>query len=191
MTKSIVVNKHSQLKLVEVKDFDNLYKLCGFKSSTDFVLQNCWENIKYDNVKYDIYFYAKNKGKNDALNKYDLPPPVDNELYYGSILFIVCDASTKTPINLTTTLWEHLYEELFEGFEDVDSDENDEVDDLDDVDESRKTADGYLKDGFIVDDDEVDSGEHSTEDDTEDTDYDDDDDEESELEFEQYSDSDN
>ena len=65
--------------------------------------------------------------------------------------------------------WEKYYEHLFGGFEDLTQnaleDENEE-DELENVPDEMKTKDGYLKDGFVVDDD--------------------DDDENSELSYEDY-----
>ena len=52
-------------------------------------------------------------------------------------------------------LWEKIYEKLFGGFEDLDAtaEEDEMSDELANV-QSMKTKTGYLKDGFIVDDDD-------------------------------------
>ena len=51
--------------------------------------------------------------------------------------------------------WEKVYEYLFGGFEDLAAtaaeDENEE-DELEHIPDSQKTKEGYLKDGFVVDD---------------------------------------
>jgi hypothetical protein len=56
--------------------------------------------------------------------------------------------------NLTLELWEKIYEKLFGGFEDLAAtaleDENEE-DELANVPKHKKTKQGYLKDGFVVD----------------------------------------
>jgi len=53
--------------------------------------------------------------------------------------------------------WEQYYEHLFGGFEDLTQsakeDENEE-DELANVPDEMKTSEGYLKDGFVVDDDD-------------------------------------
>jgi hypothetical protein len=64
------------------------------------------------------------------------------------------------PVDLHQEEWEHYYEHLFGGFEDLTQlakeDENEE-DELANVPDEMKTSDGYLKDGFVVDDDDEDS----------------------------------
>jgi len=90
---------------------------------------------------------------------------------------------------LTLEKWDKMYDFLFGGFDTLANceDDDDEEDELDAIPASKKTKDGYLKDGFVVDtsgedDDEADEDEDDeddeddTEDDTEDDDDDDDDD---------------
>ena len=51
-------------------------------------------------------------------------------------------------------MWDDIYEYLFGGFESLvanEDDDEDEYDELDTIPSSRKTRDGYLKDGFVVD----------------------------------------
>jgi hypothetical protein len=73
------------------------------------------------------------------------------------------DNGKKSLINLTTDLWTKLYEKLFGGFDDLtatNDDDDDDEDELDAVSKSKKTkSTGYLKDGFVVDDDNEDSNE--------------------------------
>ena len=68
--------------------------------------------------------------------------------------------------NLSLELWEKIYEKLFGGFEDLAStaieDEN-EIDELENVPKEKKTKQGYLKDGFVIDTD-GDDEEYETED---------------------------
>ena len=64
----------------------------------------------------------------------------------------------ETAIHLTTELWNIIYEKLFGGFEDLAAtalaDEN-ESDELDSIPSHKKTSSGYLKDGFVVDDEDA------------------------------------
>jgi hypothetical protein len=58
-------------------------------------------------------------------------------------------------IDLTVEKWNKVYEQLFGGFETLDDNEDEddeEEDELDNVPSSMKTKDGYLKDGFIIED---------------------------------------
>ena len=58
-------------------------------------------------------------------------------------------------VNLTVEKWNNVYEHLFGGFEtlaDNEDDDDEEEDELDNVPSIMKTKDGYLKDGFIIED---------------------------------------
>jgi hypothetical protein len=107
--------------------------------------------------------YGKSEGKANMENKYDFPPPVDSKLYFGCCALVALtrdDLNKKSFTNLSLELWNKIYEKLFGGFEDLTiakSEEEDDLeeDDLDAVPKSKKTkTGGYLKDGFVVDDDE-------------------------------------
>ena len=81
---------------------------------------------------------------------------------------------------MSIELWEQIYEKLFGGFEnlkDTAKEDEEEEDELDNIPESMKTKEGYLKDGFIVDneDDEDDDLDYEAEDDNDEEDFDDDD----------------
>ena len=69
---------------------------------------------------------------------------------------LVARIDKETAVNLTIELWTKIYEKLFGGFEDlsltVAEDEN-EIDELDAIPDCKKTSSGYLKDGFVVEDD--------------------------------------
>ena len=89
-------------------------------------------------------------------NKYDFPPPVDKELYFGTTILVNYDENNKIN-NLSIEIWNKIYEKLFGGFEDLSStlqEDEQEEDELEDIDDSFKTKEGYLKDGFVIDDNE-------------------------------------
>jgi hypothetical protein len=102
--------------------------------------------------------WAKNDGRAGNENKYELPPPIDELIFYGNIA-LVARVDKETTIDITIELWNTIYEKLFGGFEDLAAtaieDEN-EIDELDAIPLHKKTSNGYLKDGFIVDDDSED-----------------------------------
>jgi hypothetical protein len=155
----IIVDKSASLKNLTVKDYkvDELYKKCGFKKADTFILQVEWP-VKLDGQKYLIHMYGKLDGKANMENKYDFPPPVDKQLYFGSCALVgmLRDESTnRSHINLSLELWNKLYEKLFGGFEDlavIGADDDDEEDELENVPKKLKTKKGgYLKDGFVID----------------------------------------
>jgi hypothetical protein len=155
----IIVDKGASLKTLTVKNYkeDELYKKCGFKKADDFVIQAEWP-VKLDGQKYSIVMYGKLNGKANMENKYDFPPPVDKQLYFGSCALVGMirdDSNNKSLINLTIELWNKIYEKLFGGFEDLAltcENDDEEDDELENIPKHMKTKKGgYLKDGFVVD----------------------------------------
>ena len=159
MVKVVIVEKTGNLKESKTKDLneDNFFKLCGFRKADNFDIRNTWERVKINNEKYTICLFAKNEGKANTENKYDLPPPVDNTLFFGNMLLMRKDEDNQWS-DLLTEEWEKIYEKLFGGFEDLNQtavEDEDEEDELEEIPSSLKTkAAGYLKDGFVVDDED-------------------------------------
>ena len=183
----LIVEKTGVLKMLAIKEFkeEDLFKKCGFKKSEDFNRQTEW-SVKCESKKYLISVYAKVDGRANSENKYDFPPPIDNKLFFGNCAILAKvknDDGKQVYTNLSLDLWEKIYEKLFGGFEDLAStaieDEN-EIDELENVPKEKKTKQGYLKDGFVVDtdgDDDVSETEDEDSDvieDTEDSDEKDD-----------------
>jgi len=152
-TSIIIVQKNGEIKQMDVfqLEVENLYKKAGFKKGDDFLKQTTWK-CNINNKPTHISLYAKKKGKANTENKYDFPPPVDSDLYFGNCVLIARTPDETKFVSLTKDLWNVVYETLFGGFEDLHSE--DESDELDHIDDSLKTAEGYLKDGFVVSDDE-------------------------------------
>ena len=166
--KVVIIEKNGNYDTRNVKnlDSDNIYKKCGFRNEKNFGYLHTW-NIKHNKKKYNIAIYGKVKGFANTENKYDLPPPLDNNLYFGKLILINLnkeDASDgfnrENIIDFTTDEWSKIYEKLFGGFEDLGGIENDlkdaeeDKDDLEDIPKKMLTKQGYLKDGFVVDSDE-------------------------------------
>ena len=159
----IIVERTGTLKLLSIKDFkeEELFKKCGFKKAEDFLKQTEW-NVKYDSKKYYIQVFAKTDGRANSENKYDFPPPIDNKLFFGCcaiVAYLKNSDGTKMYTNLSLQIWNKIYEKLFGGFEDLAAtaaeDENEE-DELANVPKEKKTKQGYLKDGFVVDSSDAD-----------------------------------
>jgi len=153
----IIIDKNASLKSLVIKDFkiEELYKKCGFKKSSDFIVQSEWK-INVNEQKYKVQLYAKTSGRHNNVNQYDFPPPIESTLFFGNCLLL---ASVKKNIeykhsNLSLDIWNTIYNKLFGGFEDlndtVEQDEQ-EIDELHDIPQHLKTKDGYLKDDFVVD----------------------------------------
>jgi len=178
----IIVERLGSLKILSIKDYkqEDLYKKCGFKKAEDFNKQTEW-SVKISGTKYIIQLYAKMDGRANSENKYDFPPPVDVKLFYGScalVGYIKNGDGAKVLTNLTLSIWNKIYEKLFGGFEDLVAtakEDEEEEDELEHIPKEKKTKNGYLKDGFVVD--SSDTSSDNSEPDSESDDIDDDEDE--------------
>jgi len=187
-TQIIIISKSGSLSecIVETNKETTLDELtnilstkCGNKKSDGF---SCYHTYKYKNKKKNnnkhtnvspavayapmIYIdvWCKTDGRAGQENKYELPPPIDEIIFFGNMA-LVARIDKQTACDLSIELWNKIYEKLFGGFEDLaataQEDEN-EIDELAFVPASKKTANGYLKDGFVVDDSIGSSGSGST-----------------------------
>jgi hypothetical protein len=158
----IIVEKNGSLKDVDIKEelicAEELSKKCKFKKVDGFIKRTVWSyssKNEEENLtsKIIVELWAKDDGVANYENKYEFPPPVDSELFFGACALVARD-SKNNYINLTKDKWNKIYEYLFGGFESLvanEDDDDDEEDELDSIPKSRKTRDGYLKDGFVVD----------------------------------------
>jgi hypothetical protein len=157
MTSILIVEKTGSVKSLKAKDvdYDNLYKKAGFRSPDGFVLQTTWPDSK-------ISVYGKTAGKAGQENKYDFPPPIDTVLFFGACVLVKTGENGKI-VDLSEEEWNKVYEHLFGGFEDLGEDEGEEeeIDTEEEIENMKKsgqvvqlTKQGYLKDDFIVDDEE-------------------------------------
>ena len=68
--------------------------------------------------------YGCIEGKNGCENKYDLPPPLDNSLFFND-MYIIKYSNNKI-VDLLLDEYNMFYEDCFGGFEDIDMSEDDE-----------------------------------------------------------------
>jgi hypothetical protein len=165
MASFLIVQKDGNIKETAVKNMkeDELYKKAGFRSADGFKLHASWTVENVNNKTYSIQVYGKTDGKANQENKYEFPPPIDNTLFFGSCLIL--NKNGEQMDNLTTSEWDAIYDKLYGGFEDLNSDGESESDDEED--DVPRTKSGYVKDGFIVDDDDEQDGEEEDEDEEE------------------------
>ena len=157
MPKAIVIEKNTNKKEVNINietiNIEKLSQACGFRKHSDFENHIIWETEFEENV-YDIYLFGKTTGRANTENKYEFPPPVENILFFGNCLLIACFNGTEVLSDLTIKQWDKIYEHLFGGFEDLGSETSSE-DELENVPDELKTEEGYLKDDFVVDDNDA------------------------------------
>ena len=149
--KFVTINKFGQVNnsVMRSNDRNTLYKKCGFKNNNNFSVEHTWIVDKSS-----IILYAKSEGRSQNINKYELPPPIDNTIYYGDIAIISLDSDGNVS-EFNKEQWESIYNKLMGGFEDMENTDNETDIDEETYESDDFTREGYLKDGFIVDDDEL------------------------------------
>ena len=157
MKKIVLITKGGAVKTQNEKSvkLDKIYKKCKFRNSNNFDNRHTW---KYkDNY---ITFYAKNSGRAGQENKYDMPPPVDSDLYFEIIAVVQHsekEATDETILDMTKENWELFYDKAMGGFEDLANE--DEEGEIEEIPEEYLSKQGYSKeDGFIVEDSDSLSG---------------------------------
>ena len=160
----ILIDKYGKVKEQKIKKDDDseLFKKAGFKKIDGFTKRYTWE-VGVSRIS----LYGKTDGSAGRENKYDFPPPVDNVLFFGTVVIVKNDATTDKIVDLDKAEWKRVHETLFGGFKDLDDNEDDDEDEDEAADEEEEknmdpamlTKQGYLKDDFIVEDDDEDETE--------------------------------
>ena len=179
----VLIETNGTVKTLKTKEMttESLYKKCGFRVSDDFTCRHTWK-VKGETEPMYISVWAKKTGKANFENKYDFPPPLDKELFFGTCAIVrgglpclPSEASGTSKLHpqasptqegggvlgaaphedLTKEMWLKIYEQLFGGFEDIGEEDEYSEDELANVEPELLTADGYLKDDFVVSDKEL------------------------------------
>lgn len=154
MVKCVIITKFGEVQTSKIEDMELLYKKCKFRKKDNFKQRHCWTLLMNKNPLY-IYLYAKDEGRPASINKYELPPPIDKDLFYGAIAIVAStDDELQEKIDFPKARWEKVYEKLMGGFEDLDKTEEESEEEY--IPPEFKTQQGYSKENnFIVDDDEI------------------------------------
>lgn len=143
-------------KKIDHVNTELICKACGFRKIENFDKRHTWK-INNNSKPGFIELWSRNFGKELSINKCELPPPIDKDFYYGKMAVLYKDIDGNY-CDLSTSEWDTYYESLFGGFHNINDtineDEN-EIDELQDVDPNLLTSTGYLKDDFVVDDDNI------------------------------------
>ena len=164
----VLIETNGTIKTLKTKEvsLDTLYKKCGFRVNEDFLCRHTWSlTMKGTKEKYKVSLWGKKTGKANFENKYDLPPPLDKELFFGTCALVRTSTEANASeagassegmlLDLTKETWLKIYEQLFGGFEDIGDEDEYSEDELENVDPALLTKDGYLKDDFVVSDKEA------------------------------------
>lgn len=160
MASIVLIESNGTIKTLKTKELSNetLYKKCGFRVNEDFLSRHTW-SVKLNDTTYNVSVWAKKTGKANSENKYDFPPPIDKDLFFGTCAIVRTVSKTDDKfLDLTKEEWLKIYEKLFGGFEDIGDEDEYSDDELENVDPALLTKNGYLKDGFVVSDKELTSG---------------------------------
>lgn len=160
MVKYLIVKKNGDVEEKETRSelkIENVYKLCGYKSNNNVELVHSFHSTTEQGIEYKIY--GKKDGRANSENKYELPPPVDTLLLFGNLCIVKSNSEEKVE-DLEKSEWSNVYEALFGGFEDIDQSDEERSVDSEVYSDSEYTKEGYHKDSFIVDDQELEEEEY-------------------------------
>ena len=162
MVAVLIVDKNGVITETNLKAFslEEICKKAKIKTVEDYTRKQVWTvQLPKETESMHIALYARTKGRAGQENKYEFPPPIDHELFFGKCMLVrqtdVQDANDA--IDLTKALWKRIYEKLFGGFDDCMDSEEESEDDMEGMTLSRS---GYaLDDGFVVEDENEDEDE--------------------------------
>ena len=127
----IKISKRGKVSNIDKPDISFLEKNKHISKLNKWNYNNC-----------DFVLYGCENGDAGEENKYDLPPPVDCELYFNDLYFIKLNQNKLE--NLSIQEYNIFYNDCFGGFEDIESTDDEEENSL-----SEHTSDR----DFINDDD--------------------------------------
>lgn len=152
MVRVVFIDRTGEARTANVRDLNRatLHKKCKFRSAAHFAERAVW---KYGDAF--VTLFAKDAGSAGSENKFELPPPVDSDLFFGTMLLCAHETAKlgeEGGVDFTKEAWAKLYEKLLGGFEDL-GEEEEEEEEEDVIPEGMATKNGYSKEsGFVVDD---------------------------------------
>lgn len=79
----------------------------------------------YEN--FQVIIYGWTNGKEYQINKHELPPPIDNKLYFGDLLILLREDNVL--IDFETVDYDEFYNYIFGGFDSCDEDDDEDMTD--------------------------------------------------------------
>ena len=160
------VDNDINLEKIDVNKFPNSVLSDIGKGS---ISRECDFTYKPKEDEITISIFAFTDGKEKQINKTELPPPIDSEIYYGNI-FVFAHVDNKL-INLTLDTYNEFYEHSLGGIEDIGSQDSWSEDDEDENSEDREfiASEGSVSEEIEdSDDDEFLDSDHSDDENSED-----------------------
>ena len=176
MKSAIIVSKLGVPEEIQIEEcfLKNISNNIKFKGKIENI--NTWH---FNDLNISLYGYRSGKSGNE--NKFETPPPTENTLFFGDIIFI---NTTKQHIqNLNMSDFTHFYNETMGGFEDIEDSETLSSNDTTNTEDSfivNKQNTSTESDWTHSEEDDDDEDEDDEDDDDEDDDDEDDDDDDEE-----------
>lgn len=77
---------------------------------------------------HGILLFGWTGGKHSMINKHELAPPYDTDLFYGDLVVLSVDCNKVDIATMNSGNYDSIYEELHKGFDSLDESEVDEYD---------------------------------------------------------------
>ena len=122
---------------------DTLYKTCGYRKNTDFVILRSWDNIDLSDKCLSVALWGKYVGKSNNINDTPILKTIMSKNVYGQVVFVFTyDPDIFADVDMN--IWEEFKEKYLlpsvnncseseytfeEELDNCDSDENEDVND--------------------------------------------------------------
>ena len=139
MTAIVLVESNGSLKSLKAKDLSEatLFKKCGFRNADHFQKRTSWTvNLNGEN-NITVSLWAKDFGKSNYENKYELPAFGNKTMYYGPCTLVRTEGSDI--VDLPVELWQQIYNQLVQA-DNVSSSSSMPIENIIQMDTSRTTT---------------------------------------------------
>jgi hypothetical protein len=109
MVKIIIVEKTGDLLSSTIQDMSDIFKRCNFRKEDGFQLRTTW----IIDEPYTVQLYCKIEGKPHTVNKYEFPPPVEHDIYYGRCAIVQCKGDEL--VDMDIDYWVTIQDRLWGG----------------------------------------------------------------------------
>ena len=131
----IKIDKHGIVKNIKKPDINFLENIKNISHLNSWIYN-----------QYEFKLFGSDIGNAGSENKYDLPPPVDSNLYFNNLYFIKKDVKKDDVFyDLTIDEYNSFYDLQFDGFQDI----------LDEDDEITEELSEHTSDRDFIDDDDL------------------------------------
>lgn len=85
--KYFVLDKENNVTIKSTKSFDTIYKTCGYRKSTDFVILHTWDSIEISDKMLSVSLWGKDTGKANNINSSEILENMTKKIY-GNVVFV-------------------------------------------------------------------------------------------------------